>query len=110
MKTQWLWLAFLALLVVPSTGFAQTLLSVGLINANGVGKAAGTVTISEPPYGLLLTPDLEGLTPGLHGFHVHQKPSCAPAEKNGKMVAGRGRPAGGLTEPSQGLEAWQRFR
>jgi Cu-Zn family superoxide dismutase len=64
----------------------------------GEGAAVGTVTISENKYGLVFTPSLSGLPPGLHGFHVHENHSCAPAEKDGKMVAGLG--AGGHYDPA----------
>ena len=68
---------------------------------NGVGKVIGTITAmnSETMVGgrkepaLLLKPDLKGLSPGPHAFHIHQKPECGAAEKDGKMVAGMG--AGG---------------
>ena len=43
--------------------------------------AVGTVTATDTPYGLMLTPHLSGLVPylapGPHGFHVHVNPSCA---------------------------------
>jgi Cu-Zn family superoxide dismutase len=39
-------------------------------------KDVGTVTITETPYGLLFSPQLTGLVPGVHGFHIHQNPSC----------------------------------
>jgi Cu-Zn family superoxide dismutase len=57
------------------------------VDAKGVGKEIGTVRISENEHGLVFTPDLRGLPAGLHGFHVHQKPDCAPAQKEGKMSA-----------------------
>jgi Cu-Zn family superoxide dismutase len=37
-------------------------------------------------------------TPGVHGFHVHQKPDCAAGMKDGKMVTGLA--AGGHHDPS----------
>ena len=37
-----------------------------LLTDQGAGK--GTVTIKDTQYGLLLVPELGGLTPGLHGF------------------------------------------
>ena len=40
-------------------------------------KSLGTVTFSDTKYGLLITPNLHNLLPGLHGFHIHQNPSCA---------------------------------
>jgi Cu-Zn family superoxide dismutase len=42
-------------------------------------KSIGTITLADTTHGLLITPNLTGLTPGLHGFHVHQNPSCADA-------------------------------
>jgi Cu-Zn family superoxide dismutase len=51
----------------------------------GVGKAVGTVVISETKYGLLFTPHLHDLTPGVHGFHVHQNPAC---DDNGMAAGG----------------------
>lgn len=36
----------------------------------------GTVTFTETPYGILITPNLSGLPDGLHGFHLHQHPDC----------------------------------
>ena len=43
----------------------------------GVGKLVGTVHISQTKYGLLFTPELHDLAPGIHGFHLHQNRSCA---------------------------------
>lgn len=40
------------------------------------GENAGTIDIKETPYGLLLTPHLQGLKAELHGFHVHLNPTC----------------------------------
>jgi len=70
-----------------------------LVDEKGVGASVGQVTISASAYGLVFTPALNGLPPGLHGFHVHQNPDCAPKEKDGKMVAALG--AGGHYDPQQ---------
>lgn len=40
------------------------------------GKSVGTVKISETKYGLLFIPQLNGLSPGVHGFHIHVNPGC----------------------------------
>ena len=42
------------------------------------GTAMGTVTLTQGPHGVLIAADLTGLTPGGHGFHIHQTGSCAP--------------------------------
>lgn len=51
----------------------------------GVGKSVGTVVISENKYGLLFTPHLHGLPPEVHGFHIHQNPSC---DEDGNAAGG----------------------
>ncbi len=52
----------------------------------GQGDYVGTVTIAPSPYGLIFTPDLQHLPPGLHGFHLHEHPNCAPALKDNVIV------------------------
>jgi Cu-Zn family superoxide dismutase len=69
-----------------------------LLEPSGTGKAVGQVVISETPYGVVFTPALSGLPPGLHGFHLHESPSCAPKEKDGAMVPGLA--AGGHYDPT----------
>ncbi len=57
------------------------------VSAEGKHETIGVVRISETEHGLLFEPNLRGLEPGLHGFHVHQNASCEPAEKDGDMTA-----------------------
>ncbi|NYT59961.1 superoxide dismutase family protein [Alcaligenaceae bacterium] len=63
----------------------------------GLMDEIGQVVISESKYGLVFTPQLKGLEPGVHGFHLHEKPSCEPAEVKGKMTAAGA--AGGHLDP-----------
>lgn len=56
----------------------------------GTGKPAGTIRITETPYGLLFTPMLNGMNSGIHGFHIHETPDCGNA----------GMAAGGHLDPS----------
>jgi Cu-Zn family superoxide dismutase len=83
-----LWLLFV--LAAPLAANADVVVPMNVVDENGIGAPIGTVTISETPYGLVFTPSLEQLPPGLHGFHVHEKASCAPGEKDGKKVAALG--------------------
>ena len=57
-----------------------------LAEAQGAGRAIGQVVIAETPYGLVFVPQLTGLPPGLHGFHVHENPSCDAKDKDGTPV------------------------
>jgi Cu-Zn family superoxide dismutase len=75
----------------------ETNIDMQRISAGGVGESVGTVAATDSKNGLTLTPNLAGLPIGEHGFHIHQNPSCDPAEKNGSMVAGLS--AGGHYDP-----------
>ncbi|MDY1549215.1 superoxide dismutase [Cu-Zn] SodC [Luteibacter sahnii] len=70
-----------------------------MVSADGSGTSVGKVTVTESAGGLVFTPDLKGLPPGEHGFHLHEKPSCAPGEKNGKKGAALA--AGGHYDPQK---------
>lgn len=88
-----------AIMLAYGVGRAEVRVDMHAVDAKGSAGAVGTVVISESPYGLVFTPALSGLAGGgsLHGFHVHVNPSCAPAEKDGQMVAALG--AGGHYDP-----------
>jgi Cu-Zn family superoxide dismutase len=86
--------AMTALPVFAADGVVQ----MNLVNEQGVGKAIGTVAITEGPKGLVFTPSLTDLAPGVHGFHVHQTPDCAVAMKDGKQVPALA--AGGHYDPA----------
>lgn len=77
---------------------AELKVTMQFVGEKGVVGPAGSVTVSETPYGLVFTPLLAGLPAGVHGFHVHEKPSCAAGEKDGKQVAALG--AGGHLDPA----------
>ena len=42
------------------------------------GAAMGTVTLTQGPHGVIIAADVSGLTPGGHGFHIHETGSCTP--------------------------------
>lgn len=77
---------FFVAVIFFSCGAAKADLTVQMttVDEKGTGKSVGQVVVSETPYGLVFSPSLAGLPPGLHGFHVHEKPSCEPQEKDGK--------------------------
>ncbi len=67
------------------------------VSESGVGADVGSVRFADGPYGLSIEPALAGLSPGLHGAHIHQNPACGPSEKDGAAVAGGA--AGGHYDP-----------
>jgi Cu-Zn family superoxide dismutase len=88
----------IGLLAAARVFAADGVVTMNLVNEQGLGNSIGTITISEGPKGLVFTPKLTNLTPGLHGFHVHQNPDCAAATKDGKLVPGLA--AGGHYDPT----------
>jgi Cu-Zn family superoxide dismutase len=67
------------------------------VSTDGVGKSIGTITIKGSKEGVTLEPKLKGLPAGEHGFHLHEKASCDPADKDGKKTAAQA--AGGHFDP-----------
>ena len=97
-------LACTSLLHVAAAYADTTTITINAVSGAGVGDPIGTVTVMDTRFGALLKPRLSGLTPGMHGFHVHQNPSCDAAEKDGTKVAGLA--AGGHYDPaSTGVHA-----
>jgi len=91
-------------LIAATTLFAWTAAQANIdiplhvVTESGIGAPAGHVTVSENKYGLVFTPTLAGLPPGLHGFHLHENASCEAREKDGKPVAALA--AGGHYDPA----------
>lgn len=88
-----------ACLVCSAAQAAELSVSLQAVDDKGSGGELGQVVISEIAYGLVFTPNLAGLPAGLHGFHLHENPSCEPKEKDGKMTAALG--AGGHYDPAK---------
>lgn len=65
----------------------KQVIAINAVTAQGVGKKIGTVTFQDSPQGLTISSKLSELPSGFHGFHIHEKGSCEPAEKDGKMGA-----------------------
>ncbi|MFI4957056.1 MAG: superoxide dismutase [Cu-Zn] SodC [Gammaproteobacteria bacterium] len=78
----------------------QLTININAVDDQGIGKSLGQVIVEDSKFGgVLLTPTLNGLTPGAHGFHVHAMSSCEPSMHDGHpMGAGA---AGGHFDPAQ---------
>ena len=71
--------------------------TINKIDESGIGASIGVIQLEDTKEGLRLTPSLNGLPPGQHGFHVHEKSDCGSADDKGKKAAGMG--AGGHLDP-----------
>lgn len=75
-------------------------IAMNAVTTDGIGEKIGTVRLVDREGGLELVVNIEkGLTDGLHGFHVHEKASCEPAENDGRMAAAGG--AGSHLDPAK---------
>ncbi len=90
-------LVLASVLAAASAHAAETTVTLDMAEKTGPGAAIGSVRIVETSHGLAFYPSLKGLQPGLHGFHVHEKGSCAPGDNNGTPVPAGG--AGGHLDP-----------
>lgn len=78
---------------------ASTTVDMYQATLEGNREKLGQVTVEETPYGLVFTPELTGLPPGGHGFHIHAKGDCAPGPDatTGEMIPAGA--AGGHYDP-----------
>ena len=92
-------LVALVLAATPMAALAASgSVSMRTIDASGPGAEIGTIAFRDTRQGLMLEPRLRSLTPGEHGFHVHEKPDCGPGPgPDGKAAAGMA--AGGHYDP-----------
>jgi len=92
-------IAAASLVLAASIGRAdEVVVKMNLLTDQGTGKSIGSVTAKDTQYGLLLTPQLTDLPPGLHGFHVHQNADCKAVMKDNKPMVGMA--AGGHYDPA----------
>lgn len=83
-----------------SAGTSGTTMSaVALIQPAAGQNVSGKVTFTQLAHGVRVVADVQGLTPGLHGFHIHEKGDLSDPEfKNaGPHFNPASRPHGGLT-------------
>lgn len=80
-----------------SAGAAEMIVDMHHVSHEGTETRIGAIKAEQTAYGVLFTPSLSGLPPGLHGFQVHSEGNCEPMEKDGHMVAGLA--AGGHFDP-----------
>jgi len=65
--------------------------AIAVINPTKGNKVSGIVRFQEVPAGVRVVADLTGLTPGKHGFHIHEYGDCSADD--GTSAGGHFNPA-----------------
>ncbi len=64
----------------PAEKPSAPLKAVAVLRPTGGNKVSGTVTFTEVADGVQVQAEITGLTPGNHGFHVHEFGDCSAAD------------------------------
>lgn len=69
------WVGLLVLMMTAHVCYATIIIPM-YTTIDGLPRGLGYIKADDTIYGLLLTPQLSHLPPGIHGFHIHQMPFC----------------------------------
>ena len=84
----------------PGLGAEARTITVPISSPGGASTGvSGTATFTELEDGVYFSYEITGLTPGDHGFHVHENASCAAADTDGDGAPEAGGAAGGHFNP-----------
>lgn len=70
-------IAGLGVLVFPAFSAEDTTKAVAVLESASGSKVKGTVTFTESGDKVRVVADITGLTPGKHGFHIHEFGDCS---------------------------------
>src|ERR1051326_5463695 len=72
-----------SLAFITSSGFAQEpTKAIAVLHPTQGSQVAGTVTFTTSGDGIKIVADVTGLTPGKHGFHIHEFGDCSSGDGN----------------------------
>jgi Cu-Zn family superoxide dismutase len=66
--------------------------AIAVLHPTGGNNVSGTVSFTQMDNGVKVEADIDGLSPGKHGFHVHQYGDCSAAD--GTSAGGHYNPTG----------------
>src|SRR5947207_193209 len=64
----------------PEEKSSAPLKAIAVLHPTGSNKVSGTVTFTEVADGVQVQAEITGLTPGNHGFHVHEFGDCSATD------------------------------
>jgi len=64
----------------PEEQVSAPLQAIAILHPTAGNKVSGTVTFTEVADGVQVQAEIAGLTPGKHGFHVHEFGDCSAAD------------------------------
>ncbi len=71
----------IALALTLAKAFAQeTTRAIAVLHSTSGSQVNGTVTFTKTADGVQVVADVSGLTPGKHGFHIHEFGDCSAAD------------------------------
>ena len=73
----WVWLPLVAALSACAGGGAERAGAEAVLKATQGNSVAGTVSFRQDGDAVVVTAQVSGLTPGAHGFHIHEKGDCS---------------------------------
>ena len=83
-------------IALPALAADQTVV-MHKVTQSGTSDEIGTIVVGSSDAGATFKLNLYGLTPGPHGFHVHENSNCSPTLLNGIRIPGGA--AGGHYDP-----------
>ncbi len=83
-------LGLIVLLIEPRAAVTQTSNATAVLHPTAGNTVTGSVTFNQSVDGVRVLADLSGLTPGEHGFHIHQWGDCSASD--GKSAGGHYNP------------------
>ncbi len=84
------WVLILIGLFISTSGYAATAKAV-IKGTQELSSVSGQATLKDLPEGLEVKIEVSGVTPGMHGIHIHEKGSCDEA---GNAAGGHYNPEG----------------
>jgi Cu-Zn family superoxide dismutase len=110
------WLALASCLATGVAVFAQEkeqkssapLRAVAVLRSTEGHKGSGIVTFTEVADGVRVDAQVTGLTPGKHGFHVHEFGDCSSADGSAAAASAAGDHFNPAKNPHGGPDAAQR--